>query len=52
MNDLRAALERALNNQPKETTMQNPPVADLKTTINQWAKDDTQEPDTKTTLNV
>lgn len=52
MSDLRAALERALNNQPKDTTMQNPPIADLKTTINQWVKDDTQEPDTKTTLNV
>lgn len=52
MNDLRAALERALNNQPKETTMQNPPIADLKTTIKQWANEDTQEPDTKTTPNV
>lgn len=44
MSDLRTAIEKALNKQKQEEQMQD----NLHVTINEWTKDDTQEPDTKT----
>jgi len=45
MSNLREALVTALNKIETEKQMQ---IAELKADINEWAKEDTQEPDTKT----